>query len=72
MAPSLIMTPPPVLFLNEAYIMIYSKLNFSHLKQNNFINGTQNMLFHNLICCFPVVFTLFYPKYEFKFAFSYF
>ena len=26
------------------------------------------MLFHNLIPCFPVVFTLFYPKYELKFS----
>ena len=41
---------------------------FSHLKLNNFISGTQNMLFHNLICCFPVIFTLFYPKYELKFS----
>ena len=26
----------------------------------------QNILFHNHICCFPVVFTLYYPKYELK------
>ena len=26
------------------------------------------MLFHILICCFHVVFNLFYPKYELKFS----
>ena len=26
------------------------------------------MFFHNLICCFPMVFTIIYPKYELKFS----
>ena len=51
---------PSLIFSTKKYVTICSKLIFSHLKQHNFINGTQEM-FH-LICCFPVVFTPFYPK----------
>ena len=63
-APSLIVPPP--YFSTKKYVMIFQNLYLSHLKQHNFNNGTQNMQFYNVICLFPVVFTLFNPIYEFK------
>ena len=41
--------------------------NLSYLKQHNFMNGSQNMQFYNVICCFLWYFPYFYPVYEFKF-----
>ena len=43
------------------------KFIFSHLKQHNFINGTQNIQFYNVTCCFLWYLLYFYPKHEFKF-----
>ena len=34
---------------------------------DNFISGTQNMQFYNVICCFLWYLPYFYPIYEFKF-----
>ena len=39
----------PLIFSTKKYVMICSKFTFCHLKQHNFINGTQNMQFHNII-----------------------
>ena len=47
--------------------MIRSKFIFSYFKQHNFINGTQNMQFYNVTCCFLWYLPYFYPLYEFKF-----
>ena len=49
-------------------VMICTKYIFSHLKQHNFINGTQNMQFYNVICYFLWYLPYFlYPICEFKF-----
>ena len=43
-----------LIFSTKKYVMIYSKFIFCHLKQHNFINGTEHMQFYNIIYFFLV------------------
>ena len=65
-APSLIVSP--LIFSTKKYVVICSKFIFCHLKQHTFINGTQNMQFYNVICCFLWYLPYLYPVYELKFS----
>ena len=48
---------PPPYFFTKKYTMICSKFEFFfHLKQHNFINGTQNMQFYSIICWYLHIF----------------
>ena len=58
--------PHPLLFQPRSMSRYAQTLYFSHLKQHNFINGTQNVQFCYIICCFLWYLLYFYPKYEFN------